>query len=146
MSHNKRLLLVVIPSLVFTVMLHSKTASAQQVVGADAARDASDRPQAARVWDANTSGTVLTLKGHTNGVVSAAFYQGGERVLTGGADCTARVWDTKTGAQLNKIGNTGFNRCYASISSDGSRILTTNTPYVKLWDAKTGNELLDLTR
>lgn len=146
MGHNIRVLVVVISSLVGIVMLDSKTASAQQVIEVDGTRDAPDRSQPPRVWDAKTSVDVLTLKGHSNGVVSATFCQDGERVVTGGADCTARVWDTKTGAQLVKIDKTGFNGCYASVNPDGSRILTTNYGYVKLWDAKTGNELLDLTR
>lgn len=146
MGHNNRLLLVVIPSLVCMAIFSSKTAAAQQGIQADAARDGTDRSDPARVWDASTSGSVLTLKGHSNGVVSVAFCQGSERVVSGGADCTARVWDARTGTQLLKIDKTGFNRCYASVCSDGSRILTTNIPYVKLWDAKTGNEVLDLTR
>ena len=87
---------------------------------------------------------MLTLKGHSNGVVSVVFFPGIERVITGSADCTARVWDARTGGQLYEIGNTGFNGCYASVSPDGSRILTTNHPYVKLWDARTGDELVTL--
>lgn len=141
-----KLPLIVVLSLVWAVAFCSKIVSAQQAVQEDAARDDSSRPPAAMVWDARTSGDVLTLKGHSNGVVSVAFCQDGERVVSGGADCIACVWDAKTGAQLLKIDNTGFNGCHASVSSDGARILTTNMPYVKLWDAKTGNELLDLTR
>jgi WD40 repeat protein len=100
MGHNKRLLLVAIPSLAY-IVLNSMNVSAQQVIEFDASREVSDRSHTARVWDARTSGGVFTLNGHSNGVVSAAFYQKGERVLTGGgADCTAigiklsgsRVW------------------------------------------------------
>lgn len=145
MGYNYRLLLVASLSLVGLVLWHSKIGSAQEAPKVDSARDTSDQPKAALVWDAATSDDVRTLKGHTNGVFSAAFFQGGERVVTGGADNTARVWDTLTGKELVKIDKTGFNGCYASISADGSRILTTNIPYVKLWDAKTGRELLDLT-
>src|SRR5262249_13884405 len=42
----------------------------------------------------------LTLRGHTSPVGAVAFSPDGSRVVTGGADRTARVWDARTGRQI----------------------------------------------
>lgn len=144
MRRNKPLLRVVIPSLAWIVLVSSKISSAQ-VTEVDTTRDAPDRSKTTRVWNAKNSGDVLALKGHTNGIVSAAFGPRGDQVVTGSGDCTARVWDAATGARLLTIAGTGFNGCYATVSQDGSRIVTSNHWIVKTWDAKTGKELLDFT-
>jgi WD40 repeat protein len=49
----------------------------------------------AKVWDAKSGGEVLTLKGHTNVVRSAAFSLDGTRVVTASDDQTAKVWDAR---------------------------------------------------
>lgn len=95
--------------------------------------------------DPATTSDVIKLSGAKGGFVSGAFFQQGERVVTGSSDNIARVWDARTGKELFQLKDTGFNGCYVSASSDGETILTTNTPYVKLWDGKTGQELMDLT-
>lgn len=105
----------------------------------------SERATSARVWNARTDGDVLEIEGNGKGMLTAAFCKGGERVVlgeTGGAAC---VCDARTGAKLLSLGRTGYNGCFASVSADGKRILTTGIPYVKLWDGETGRELLDLT-
>ena len=58
--------------------------------------------QTAKVWDAKTGAEVLTLKGHTKGVLAASFSPDGSRVVTASMDGTARLWDAKTG-QLQRI-------------------------------------------
>ena len=98
MGHTNRLTLA-IPSLICLVLLNSPT-SAQQVLESDSARDTAGRSPAVREWDAMTSKDVLTLKGHSNGVVSAAFFPDGEKVLTGSGDRSARVWDARSGERL----------------------------------------------
>lgn len=142
MGHNKLSLWILVPSLLCIVMLHSKSASAQQIIEVDDTRDSPESVNSAQVWDARTRDDVLTL----DGPMSAVFFPGGAKVLTSCADRIVRVWDARTGVPLVEIDKTGFNKCHASVSPDGSRILTTNHPYVKVWDAKTGAELLDLTR
>lgn len=88
----------------------------------------------------------LVLKGHSNGLGSVAFGPSSDWVVTGGGDRTARVWDVTTGAERLTINDTGANICLASVSRDGSRILTTNTSVVRIWSVSTGELLLDLTR
>src|SRR5262249_26051295 len=52
------------------------------------------RDGTARVWQADGSGTPVTLKGHNESVHSAAFSPDGQRVVTTSFDGTARVWRT----------------------------------------------------
>jgi WD40 repeat protein len=46
----------------------------------------------AKLWDAQTSKEILTLKGHTEEVTSVAFSSDGRYTLTGSRDGTAIVW------------------------------------------------------
>ena len=88
---------------------------------------------------------LLTLKGHTGSVTSAAFSPDGSRVVTGSWDGTAKVWDATTGAEVFSFkGVVGFVTS-AAFSPDGSRVVTgstDNTP--KVWDATTGAVVLSL--
>jgi WD40 repeat protein len=89
--------------------------------------------------------SLLTLRGHTGGVAAAAFSPDGTRVVTGGDDHTAKVWDTRTGAKLLTLeGHAG--KVYASaFSPDGFRVVTAGWDRTaKVWDARTGAELLTL--
>src|SRR5207245_2678619 len=89
---------------------------------------------------------LLTLNGHTGGVLSASFNADGSRIVTGSADETARVWDATTGAELLTLKRHTSIVSSASFNPDGSRIVTgswDNT--AKVWDANTGAELLTLT-
>ena len=54
----------------------------------------------ARVWDAATGAEIAVLKGHEDGVNSAAFSPDGTRVVTASNDKTARLWDAATGAAI----------------------------------------------
>jgi WD40 repeat protein len=49
----------------------------------------------AKVWDATSGAEVLTLRGHTLAVTSAAFSPDGSRVVTGSYDHTAKIWDAR---------------------------------------------------
>ncbi|MBA2306644.1 hypothetical protein H0W26_00740 [Candidatus Dependentiae bacterium] len=101
------------------------------------------------------------LKGHTDCIVSVAFSPDGTTVLTGSGDCTARLWDVKTGQQLHILkGHTGRlldvkigqqlyivtgdegNITSVAYSPDGTMALTGSVDGItRLWDAKTGKQL-----
>src|SRR5262249_14153268 len=49
----------------------------------------------ARVWDAAIGKEIAVLRGHADGVVSAAFSSDGARVVTASSDKTALVWDVR---------------------------------------------------
>ena len=99
----------------------------------------------------------LTLKGHSALVRSTSFSPDGSRVVTGSDDMTAKVWDARTGAELLTLkGHTG--PVYSvTFSPDGSRVVTgsyvgpmpvsdeiprSHSTIGRLWDAKTGTEIL----
>lgn len=93
--------------------------------------------------------SLVVFRGHTGVVETATYSPDGSRVLTSGADGTARVWDARTGAQLlvlNAGGRTGYTNVWdATYSPDGTRIVTANQDgTARVWDAQTGRQLLVL--
>jgi WD40 repeat protein len=96
----------------------------------------------ARLWDAKTGASLLTLKGHAKSVLAASFSSDGSRLVTASEDGTARLWDAKTGASLfNLEGHTSLVHA-ASFSPDSSRVVTASYDgTARLWDAKTGASL-----
>lgn len=75
-------------------------------------------------------------------VDAVAFSPDGRRVLTGGWDKIARLWDVQTGKELQSfVGHSGFVTSVA-FSSDGTRVLTgSGDQTARLWDVETGKEL-----
>jgi hypothetical protein len=89
-------------------------------------------------------GSPLALKGHPRGVNCAAFSPDGSRVVTGGDDRAARVWDASTGAEVTALVGGGWT-CSAAFSPDGTRVVTGGDDgTARVWDASTGAELLIL--
>jgi hypothetical protein len=78
-------------------------------------------------------------------VRSAAFSPDGSRIVTGGYDGTAKVWDAHSGAPLLELkGHMDMVRS-AAFSPDGSRIVTgSGDRTAKVWDARIGAPLLEL--
>jgi WD40 repeat protein len=113
--------------------------------------------QRATVWDARTGMTQLELKGGPGQVTSVAFGADGDRIVTAGGEADlpggATVWDARTGVALVEL--KGFKEGVNSVafSPDGERIVTAGVRgmnsgggELKVWDAKTGAVLFDLTQ
>ena len=82
----------------------------------------------------------LTLTGHEGYVLSAVYRPDGQRIVTGGGDKTAKVWDANTGQELMTLkGHDGPVRS-AFYSADGQQIVTaSHDSTAKVWDADTGH-------
>jgi WD40 repeat protein/tRNA A-37 threonylcarbamoyl transferase component Bud32/tetratricopeptide (TPR) repeat protein len=111
--------------------------------------------QTVRVWDAGTGDLLLTLQNQTGGVNSVCFSPDSQRLATAASsDHIIRLWDARIGKLLHVLkGHAGpvFSVCF---SPDGERLATgggsgdSSNGYkpgeVRVWDARTGQELLAL--
>jgi WD40 repeat protein len=68
------------------------------------------RDRVARVWSTRTWKEVMSpLEGHDGQVLAVAFDRPGERIATGSADQTGRVWRARDGRPLTTLfGHTGY--------------------------------------
>jgi WD40 repeat protein len=103
---------------------------------AGAARDGS-----VLVWDVEERALVRTLKGHRGEARFVAFDPSGWRLVTAGADDTARIWNLAGESDADAIVLTGhaglLNR--PAFSRDGSRVLTIGDDCTaRLWNAASG--------
>ncbi|HVT14686.1 MAG TPA: WD40 repeat domain-containing protein [Thermoanaerobaculia bacterium] len=111
----------------------------------------------ARVWSAEDGGSPLAVlgtapasrsggpAGHQSAVLFAAWSPNGKRIVTTGADRTARIWDAASGEQLALMSGDEDWVWSAAWSPDGSRIVTAGADRVaRVWDAGTGQLLLAL--
>jgi hypothetical protein len=82
------------------------------------------------------------LKGHTDGVLSAAFSPDGQRVVTASRDNTARLWDAKSGTEIAVLKGHTKSVPSAAFSPDGKHVVTaSNDNTARLWDAESGTEI-----
>jgi WD40 repeat protein len=94
-------------------------------------------------WQRLAHQELKTFRGHKERIWSVAFSPNGQRIVTGSADQTAKVWDVATGKQqLTLKGHRGWIWSVA-FSPDGLRIATAggeNT--ARVWDALTGTNVV----
>jgi WD40 repeat protein/serine/threonine protein kinase len=97
-------------------------------------------------WQRQAHLNLLTLHGHAGHVASAVFSRDGARIISGGSDKTARVWDSSTGLELfQPFRHDAVVNCVA-VSPDGRQIVTgTDDGTAIIWDIATHRELFRLT-
>ena len=142
-----------------------KTATTDKQVASPAAKAPANKAVAAKTPDAATvkepdpkpdksrfspvghnRNLLLTLKGHSNHVLSVTFSPDGKRIASSGYDRTVKVWDSETGEEKLTIKKAHSREITTVLfSPDGKRILTQSRfahKRIKVWDAKTGQQLL----
>ena len=106
----------------------------------------------ASVWSTDTGKTLLQLSGHKAteyhmfsggkrmivGVDCVAVSPDGQRIVTGGSDATAKVWEAATGRELFTLNHKESVKSVAFFP-DGAEVLTGSEESVWHWDTRTGN-------
>lgn len=103
----------------------------------------SDQDHQIHFWNARTGEEVNRFG---VAVRFAVFSDSGNRVMTWGDDKLIRIFDARTGKALRRIERAGDALAAATISKDGTRVLTcaTGQTTLKLWDATTGQPIAEL--
>nr|VFJ67431.1 MAG: WD40 repeat [Candidatus Kentron sp. FW] len=82
------------------------------------------------------------LQGHKQDINSVAFSPDGQIILTGADDGTARLWDIKTGREINRPSAYLSDIISVVFSSDGQTFLTgSDDNTARLWDTNTGQKI-----
>lgn len=103
--------------------------------------DGSDRVEesTATVYDVATGKRIAALGGSKLWLNTVVFSPDGKKVITTGADRTARVWDVESGELLVTLEVSSFES--AAFSPDGALFATAGEDSPKIWDAQSGKQL-----
>ena len=88
----------------------------------------------------------LTLPGHAGGTYFAQFTRDGQRVITGGADKAARVWESDNGKLALELRGHTDGVTGADVTPDGKHICTISQydQTARVWDADSGKSLFEI--
>ena len=91
-------------------------------------------------------GSDVTLYGHANGATCVAYSPDGQRLVSGSADNTIKLWNATTGKELRTLTGHAQRVTSVSFSPDGQRVASASLDHtVKLWELESGEELCTLT-
>ncbi|KAG8664318.1 uncharacterized protein FPOAC1_013656 [Fusarium poae] len=89
--------------------------------------------------EADWNACLQTLEGHGSSVMSVVFSADGQRLASGSADKTVKIWDAATGACKQTLEGHGNWVMSVVFSADGQRLASGSADKtVKIWDAATG--------
>jgi WD40 repeat protein len=84
----------------------------------------------------------VSLLGHKGGVTAVAFAPDSQRLVTGGNDCTGRIWDATSGQELLCLQGHRSNVTGVAFAPHGRWLVTSSTDgTARLWEATSGRQL-----
>jgi hypothetical protein len=96
-------------------------------------------------WQRLCRGEHLRLVGHRGGLNAVAFAPDGQRLVTGGNDGTARVWDATSGQELSCLRGHRSQVMDVAFAPDGHWLVTGGMDgTARIWDIAGGRELRKL--
>ncbi|KAK0719663.1 hypothetical protein B0H67DRAFT_642995 [Lasiosphaeris hirsuta] len=99
------------------------------------------KPVVEQVW----SRCLQTFESHSGGVISVAFSPDGSRIASGSDDETIRIWDARSGKEVQKLEGHSYGVASVAFSPDGSRIASgSDDETIRIWDARSGKEVQKL--
>ena len=111
----------------------------------DGSRVAARTDVGVEVWWALTGQPALSIVGHANQVVHAAFDPSGSRIATASLDRTAKVWDVLSGRELLTLAGHQHGVSHVAFSPDGQRLATASWDgSAAVWDLGPAREVLTL--
>jgi WD40 repeat protein len=89
------------------------------------------------LWDAQTGRRVFTVRGLAGNGQFVAFLKNGRQLVTGSELTDAQVWDVQTTKRVRTMKA----RTVAAVSIDGTKLGTTSSDGVSIWDPQAGRKL-----
>lgn len=96
----------------------------------------------ARIWDATSGRSVITIKAGKAPLTAARFSPDGSQAATASMDGTVKVWNAKTGDLIVSIPAHAPVAVSVAYSPDGTKLLSTGwDKTAKIWNAKSGEAI-----
>lgn len=94
-----------------------------------------------KVGDVESGAELLTMRGHTDQVQTAAVLADGTRAISGSHDSTLKIWNLTSGAEVFTLrGHQGIVGHVLEFSP-GLAVSTSQDHTLRLWDLQTGEAL-----
>jgi WD40 repeat protein len=91
------------------------------------------------VVNVSSESPLFDIGGHEEWIEMMTWSPDGSRLATCSADCTARVWGGRTGAEVSRMAGHSRKVVHIDWSPDGSRIVSASRDgQARVWDARTG--------
>ncbi|OAX38253.1 WD40 repeat-like protein [Rhizopogon vinicolor AM-OR11-026] len=97
-----------------------------------------------RILDAKTGALAVSpMAGHSDGLLSVAWFPNGQCLITASRDRTIRLWSSETGCQIgHALGGHPAPTVQVAVSSDGKFIAALGGESIRLWNAITLDPIL----